>query len=155
VTLVLQSSDLLQAAVARLIAYVNDRGDSIGVLCGDRVYVRMAPDTVAKPYIVLTKAGSESDPEYSNLRKDIEIDALCVSDDGQEVELLGDLVEQVFLTWRISSATEGLLTSSGTRRLTAPAEADPEIRDRHELTVTGEFSVFPAPLIDALTPNGS
>lgn len=152
---VFQSSDLLQAAVAQLIAYVSDRGDSIGTLCGDpstaRVYIRGAPDNATKPYVVLTKAMSESDPDVGNLCKDVEIDALCVSDDPEQVELLGDLAEQAFLAWRISSAAEGLLTVSRTRRATPDANSESEHRDRHEVTATAECTVWPATLADALT----
>lgn len=153
---VFQSSDLLQAAVAHLIAFVSDRGDSIGTLCVDRVYIRSAPDTAVRPYIVLTKATSESDPELSNLCKDLDIDALCVSDDPEQVELLGDLAEQAFLTWHISTPAQGLLTVSHVRRVTPELEDEPETRDRHHVVVTAECShLAPAPLVDALTPNAS
>lgn len=152
---VLQSSDLLQAAVAQLVAYVSDRGDSIGTLCGDpstaRVYIRGAPDNATKAYVVLSKAIGESDPDVSNLSEEMEIDAICVSDDPEQVELLGDLVRQAFLQWRISSAAEGLLYCSRVRRTTPELSTEPEQRDRHHVMITGEFTVWPATLADALT----
>ena len=152
---VFQSADLLKAAAAYLIAYVSDRGDSVGTICDDRVYIRGAPDsaTPSSPYIVLTKAIAESDPDVSNLCDEMEIDAVCVSSNPEQVELLGDLVRQAFLTWRFSSAAEGLLYCSKARRTTPELHAETENRDRHEVTVTGEFTVWPATLADALTPN--
>jgi hypothetical protein len=153
---VFQSSDLLQAAVAHLIAYVSDRGDSIGTLCGNpnaRVYVRGAPDTVTMPYIVLTKAVGQSDPDLSNLCEDIEIDARAVDSDPVRVELLGDLLQQAFLTWRVASSAEGLCRCVGTRRMTPELNEDPAVRDRHEVIVTAECSVIAPRLVDALTPN--
>lgn len=152
-----QSSDLLQSAVAHLITYVNDRGDSIGTLCGDpshaRVFIRGAPDDVTMPYIVLTKAVGASDPECSNLTEEVEIDARCVDSDPERVELLGDLAQQAFLTWRVASAAEGLCRVVATRRVTPELNEEPELRDRHEVIVTAECSVIAPRLVDALTPN--
>lgn len=149
---VLQSTDLLKAVVAFLIAYVSDRGDSIGTICGGRVFIRGAPDGVTMPYIVLTKAVSESDPEVSNLVGELEIDAECIDTNPQRVELLGDLLEQAFLTWRVASATEGLVRCVATRRATPDLSEEPELRDRHKVIVTAECSrLGAAPLVDALT----
>jgi hypothetical protein len=143
-TLVLQTPDLLSAMVAQLIAFVSDRGQSIGTICNARVYIRKAPDDVAKPYIVITKAVGESDPEVSNLIETFEIDARCVDDDPARVELLGDLAQQALLTFRYSSELEGLCRCVTTRRATPEADEDPAYRDRQEVIVTAEFSVVPA-----------
>jgi hypothetical protein len=143
-TLVLQTPDLLSAVVAQLIAFVSDRGQSIGTICSGHVYIRKAPSDVAKPYVVITKAVGESDAEYANLLESFEIDALCVDDDPARVELLGDLAQQALLTFRYSSQLEGLCRCVATRRATPEADQDPALSDRQEVIVTAECSVVPA-----------
>jgi hypothetical protein len=142
-TLVLQTPDLLSAVVAQLIAFVSDRGQSIGTICSGHVYIRKAPDDVTKPYVVITKAVGESDPEYSNLLESFEIDALCVDDDPARVELLGDLAQQALLTFRYSSQLEGLCRCVATRatpeRTKIPrSRSTGSHRDRRVLRRAGE-----------------
>src|SRR4051794_22432420 len=98
----LTTGNLLKAAIVRMLAYVSDAGDSLHVLCGDRVFVRRAPDDVAMPYVVITKRNGATDPDFSNLREEFELECLAVASDPQVAELAGDLAENALLTWHES-----------------------------------------------------
>ena len=130
---------LLQTVYDRLIAYTDNAArkltDSIGILT-PRLYVRIAPDAVKYPYIVLRCSEAETDIEMANLRNYFTIEARCVhrTDDGT-VELMADLVEEALLTWVESSSANGLTRGLSSRRESQEPLADASNRDLAEVTV--------------------
>ena len=110
---------LLQTAYDRLLAYVDAAGDTLSNHIGSgpaaRLYIRLTPDSVAYPYVVIRATEAAPDLEVGNLREMIMIEARCVhrSEDGT-VEQMADLVEEALLTWVESSSANGL--TFGNRR---------------------------------------
>lgn len=149
-TLVFDTASFLQAARERVRTFVSDRGDSVSTICQDRVYIRSAPDTADKPYIVLRPIGGESDPELSNLRKDVKIDVLAVADDPQRAELLADLGEAALLTWHVSSEAQGLVHGVDSERQTEDVEESRE-RDQCETRVVVTIAAWMPHLVAAHT----
>jgi hypothetical protein len=147
---VFETADFLQAARDRVKEFVSARGDSIGTICGERIFLRMAPDNVAMPYVVVTLDGSESDPGFSNLKREFQLGILGVSSDPQESELLADLGEAALLTWRNSSAAEGLMYGVRAARDTTEPN-DPALRDRCETRVVVTLAAWTQPLTSANT----
>lgn len=150
-TLVFETSSFLQAARARIRDFVSDRGDSIGTICQQRVYIRSAPDTNAdKPFIVVRAVGGESDADLANLKKDVKIEVLGVADDPQIAERLADLGEAALLTWHVSTPTQGLIYGVESERQTEDI-AESRERGQCETRVIVTVSAWMPHLIGALT----
>lgn len=123
--------NLVKTAIARILAYTNDGGASVGTYIGTRCYANRAPDNTSGTYIVVRLTNSEDDPELGGLR--VEFDAEITvfgrgADKAQEVETVLDLAEEALLTWHESSAANGLTYGMRIQRETEPLDTDPEDR---------------------------
>jgi hypothetical protein len=153
------TSNIVKTAIARLLAYVDDAGHSIGDYVGTgasaRIFANLAPDNVAYPYIVLRKFNSETSPEYGNLRQEYDLDVRCYGRPRgakeQETELIADLVEGALLTWQESSTTLGLTYSHKSSRDTSEPDADPPDRDIVTVAVVVRCASWPKYVTNALT----
>lgn len=147
----IKTTDVLKAAVARLLAYVSDAGDSLQTICNGHGYYRGAPDNVTGPYFVVTRVGGETDPEFNNLKEEFELDILLVDSDAERVELMADLAVAAMITWRVSSAADGLVYGRTAARVTESLNDEVPQRDRHEARVAAVCAAWPRVLTDALT----
>lgn len=130
---------LLQTAYDRLIAYSDGAGRTLADYIGNnpkRLYVRVAPDAISCPYVVLRASDATPDVEFSNLRAHITFEARCIhrAEDGN-VEQIADLVEEALLTWQESSPTLGLTRGQSSRRESVEPEKDSSNRDLAEVIV--------------------
>ena len=128
----------------RLMSFVDSNGKQLSTYVtnadgSDRVYVSLAPDEIAYPYLVVHGENAQGDPEYGNLRQFFDVVARCVHRaraSEPDCETIADIVETALLTWRESTATLGVTQGQFLiRRDTVPPSTAPGDRDLTEIYV--------------------
>lgn len=151
-----KTSDQLKSVVARLLAYVDDSGNTLGTRWGaSGLYVSQAPDsTSATRYGVVRKINTQSSPEYSNTSQLFDLEVMCYGrprSSEQDVEFDADLAEGALLTWTESSSALGLTFARESQRDTLPALPDPYDRELVTVRLVVSCRSFAKYLINALT----
>jgi hypothetical protein len=154
------SATLMRTLYAQLIAYTDDSGRTLNTLLAPigggnpRIYTTLAPDGADYPYIVMRKGSSESDQEVGNLRERYDVEVRCMHrarDNEDDLEIIADLVEGAFVTWRESSPSLGVSFCQTITRETVAPEQDPPNRDLAEIILVATCISWSIMLSNALT----
>lgn len=125
------TTDFEKAAIARIRSYQDAAGRSVGVICSNRVHISQAPDGAAFPYVVV-RIRTTPDPEYAGAREEWELEAEVYARPRakeQEAVLVAELAAKALLTWRVSSAADGLIFGQSAERSNDPPLDAPEDRE--------------------------
>ena len=141
-TTTVSTTAIENALRARILAFADPSGATVGDYLGTRLYIDAVPADVQFPHALMRYLPTFQDPAHDEARVQAELEILVYGrTDAQRatVKLVGDLIEQAFIRWRHNDSGDGLMFSRQRTRqgLPAfPAPADSEVSgERHLISL--------------------